>query len=131
MILQDCLAGTDALVALDAAHEAAWQVADQSLLTLCQRRIAMLRRHVATLASIDPTELDDLARWPSAERYGERGRAGLAFTEQWLVDVASITDAQADALSSHLGDQGLVDFVTALLVIEQRMSLELFLERVL
>lgn len=35
---------------------------------------------------------------------------------------------QVEALGVHLGDEGLVDFVNALLVLEQRMSLELFLD---
>ncbi|MEZ5226159.1 MAG: hypothetical protein R2710_05655 [Acidimicrobiales bacterium] len=131
MMLDDHLRGTDALVALDDAYAAAWAIRDRSLLELCARRMAMLRRHEPTLAAMTPAEQRALASWPTDVHLDDVGRAALAFTEQWIVDVASLSDEQADALCSVLGDQRFADFVTALLIVEQRMSLELFLDRVL
>ncbi len=58
-------------------------------------------------------------------------RAALAFTEQYIIDVSLLTDAQAGDLRDHLGDEGFVSFVNALLVIEQRMILELAFDGVL
>lgn len=56
--------------------------------------------------------------------------SGLALTEQYLIDVSSATSEQIDAVAVQL-DGSIVDFVTALLVVEQRMRLELGLSRVL
>lgn len=131
MGLDACLAGTDTLTALDDAYDAAWGATDADLLRICRDRMAMLRRDGATLAALSDVELDELRRWPTSERYGPVERAALDFTEQYLIDVASVSDDQVAALRAHLGDQGVVDFVNALLVVEQRMSLELFFERVL
>lgn len=127
MALDEWLAGTDALDALDAAHDAAWRSVDVELLTLCRQRMAMLRRHEPTLSSMSAADLATLRRWPTSPVFDERQRAALEFTEQYLLDVAALDDAQVGALREHLGEQGLVDFVNALLVIEQRMALELFL----
>ena len=53
-----------------------------------------------------------------------RGRdAGRAWA--WLIDVAGVTEAQIAAVSSELGEQGCVNFTSALLVIEQRQRLTL------
>jgi hypothetical protein len=129
--LDDRLAGTDALVALDAAHEAAWAAVDDDLLTLCRNRMAMLRRHEPTLGTMSADEHEALSRWPTSPEYGDLERAALDFTEQYLIDVASIDDEQVARLARHLGEPGVVDFVNALLVVEQRMSLELFFDSVL
>lgn len=131
MVLDEWLAGTDALVALDDAHEAAWAAVDPSLLSLCRTRMAMLRRHAPTLAAVSPDELEAVRRWPGSPEFSDVERAALDLTEQFLVDVASLDDAQVATLAGHLGEEGLVDFVNALLVVEQRMSLELFFDRVL
>ncbi len=126
VVLDEHLAGTDSLVALEAAHRAAWNAVDPALLSLCRNRMAMLRRHQPTLVAMSAPDLDRLKRWPTAQEFGDIDRAALDFTEQYLIDVASLSDVQVERLGGHLGDEGLVDFVNALLVVEQRMSLELF-----
>ncbi len=70
---------------------------------------------------------------PGRPRIGTRRATGprSAFTEQYIIDVSSLTDAQAADLCAHLGDEGFVTFVNALLVIEQRMTLELAFDGVL
>lgn len=128
MVLDEHLAGTDALIALDRANDAAWRATDAALLSLCRNRMAMLRRDDATLSALSALEIDQLSRWPNAPEFSDLERAALDFTEQYLIDVASLSDAQVGRLRDHLGDEGLVDFVNALLVVEQRMSLELFLD---
>ena len=85
----------------------------------------MLLRHDPTLDAMSADDRDALSSWATSDRFSARDRAALAFTEQYIVDVASLTDAQATALREHLGDDGLASFVNALLVIEQRMTLEL------
>ena len=130
-MLEEVLAGTDALVALDAAHDATWRAADAELLELCRRRIAMLLRHQPTLDAMTADESEQLAAWPTDAELTDLQRGALAFTEQYVIDVAAVTDSQAAAVRDHLGDAGFATFVNALLVVEQRMSLESIFERVL
>ena len=129
--LAELLDDGDALVALDAAYAAAWSATDSELLAVCRDRVAMLLGHPATLDAMPADGRRSLSAWTSSETFSERERAALDFTEQYVIDVASMTDDQANALRHHLGDEGLVSFVNALLVIEQRMTLELALEGVL
>lgn len=127
MALDPWLDGTDALAALDDAHAAAWEVVDTELLTLCRDRIAMLLRHEPTLADCSDARLAELSDWPNPARFSDLERAALAFTEQYVIDVASLTDQHAAPLRDELGDDGLATFVNAVLVLEQRMTLELAL----
>lgn len=131
MVLDECLADTDTLVALDAAQVAAWSATDRTLLELCRNRVAMLLRHEPTLAAMSEADQARARGGSDASDLTECERAALDFTEQYVVDVSSLTDAQAGALREHLGDGGLVDFVNALIVVEQRMSLELIFDGVL
>lgn len=130
MLLDECLADTDSLAALDAAHDAAWAATDPELLALCRDRIAMLLRHQPTVDAMS----DERHRQLSSTDLGgftELELAALDFTEQYVVDVAALTDEQVGRLREHLGDTGLVDFVNALLVVEQRMSLDAIFDGVL
>jgi hypothetical protein len=129
--LADGLARTDALKALDAAYAAAWDAVDRELLAICRDRVAVLLRHAPTLDAMTDTARADLTAWTTSDRYSARDRAALAFTEQYVLDVASLSDALAGDLRDHLGDEGFVNFVNALLVIEQRMTLELAFDAVL
>ncbi len=129
--LAACLADTDALIALDAAHAAAWIATDATLLAICRDRVGMLLRHGPTLDAMSAEDRNALGTWTTSDRFSARERCALAFTEQYVIDVASLTDIQATELRGHLGDDGLVSFVNALLVIEQRMTLELAFDGVL
>ncbi|MEM7094456.1 MAG: hypothetical protein AAF567_15750 [Actinomycetota bacterium] len=120
----------DPLRELDAARDAAWQAVDVGLLGLCGQRMAMLLGHEGWLEGASAADLEALADWPRHEGFGERERTALALTEQYLIDVASATDDQVAMLAEHL-DGSIIDFVNALLVIEQRMRLELGLSAVL
>ncbi|MEL6892695.1 MAG: hypothetical protein AAFP84_13940 [Actinomycetota bacterium] len=131
MDLAPWLGDSDALVELDAAHEAAWRVADSELLALCRDRLGMLLRHRTTLDAIHRARAAELRAWATSDAFDHRARAALEFTEQYVVDVAAITDEQADAVRAHLGDDAFATFVNALLVVEQRMTLELGLAAVL
>ena len=131
MTLDEALAGTDALAHLDAAHDAAWNATDADLLELCRRRMAMLLGHEVALDEVPTDELDRLAGRRDADSFSDIELAALAFTEQYVVDVSSMPDDVVDRLRSFVGDEGLVDFVNALLVVEQRMTLELAFEAVL
>ena len=120
------------------AHLAAWTVVDPVLLELCRLRLAQLfgdtaefavRTPAAVAAGLDESMVLELSRWPRSPHFGTRERACLAFCEQFFVDVANVTTAETEAISAELGVQGLVDFVSALLVIEQRLRLRLAWEQ--
>jgi alkylhydroperoxidase family enzyme len=125
---------------LEAAHDAAWGAVDPVLLELCRLRIAMILGNVAELAHRTPAAAgagfderlaEHLAAWPNHPAFGPRERAALALCEQYLLDVASVEADQVARLAEHLGHEGVVDFVNALLVVEQRQRLRLIWEGVL
>jgi alkylhydroperoxidase family enzyme len=120
--------------ALADAWVAAWTSVDPVLLELCRLRMAMLldcadelaaRTPAAVAAGLDEAMVAALAAWPYDARFGRRERACLAFTEQFVIDVAGLDDATAFAVRDELGEDGLADFVNALLVVEQRQRLRL------
>ena len=119
---------------LHEAHDQAWAAIDPVLAELTRLRIAMLlgahtelavRTPAAMQAGLDEATVEELSSWPVSPRFGERQRACLGFTEQWVIDVAALTDAQADAVAAHLGADGLAAYASAVLVLEQRQRLRL------
>jgi alkylhydroperoxidase family enzyme len=121
-------------------ERAAWSAVDPVLLELCRVRIAMLlgcadeaqaRSGDAIARGLDEATLADLASWPTSPRFGPRERACLAFCEQFVIDVAGMSDDLAFAVAEHLGPQGLADLAAALLIVEQRQRLRLAWERLL
>lgn len=127
----------DVVAELEAADAAAWAAVDPVLLELCRLRVAMLLgaeneiavRSPAVGGRLDESLVDDLASWPTSPGFGAAERACLAFTEQFVIDVARMDDATANAVGDVLGPDGLADFVAALLVIEQRQRLRLIWSR--
>ena len=124
--------------ALDAVSQAAWASVDPVLLELCRLRMAMLfscpaelawRTPAAVAAGLEEERIEALAQWPTSQRFGPRERACLAFAEQFVIDVAGLDDAVAGAVIEHLGEEGLADFASALLVVEQRLRLRLTWQR--
>ena len=124
----------DVAAQLAAAHDAAWAVVDPVVLELCRLRIAQLldnavelrvRTPAAVTAGLDETTIAELPAWPTSVRYGATARACIALCEQSVIDVANVTPAQTEAVAAALGVQGLADFVSALLVVEQRQRLRL------
>jgi alkylhydroperoxidase family enzyme len=123
---------------LEEAWSQAQAAVDPVLLELCRLRIATLlgcdaeyaaRNPAAVAAGLSDETIAVLAGWPTSDRFGLRERACLGFTEQFVVDVAAMHDAVVEAVREQLGEQGLVDFVSALLVVEQRQRLRLTWER--
>ena len=105
----------DVAAHLRAAHAAAWRVVDPVLLELCRLRIAMLLGCEAELAARTPAAVErgldeatvaELAQWPTSPRFGPRERACLALCEQFVMDVAGVTDELAADVSAHLGPAG-------------------------
>ena len=121
------------LAALTAVHEAAWASVDTTLLALCEARVAtLLGYELAQAPPRLPAELlAALPGWPTAPQLSAAQRACLAFTEQFIIDVASIDDDTVAAVFDALGPDGLVSFTNALLVIEQRQRMHLMWSRLL
>jgi hypothetical protein len=110
----------DVFDALGAAHSAAWAAVDAELLAMCNGRIALLLGHDEEVRSTyDPVELTATQQ------------ACLNFTDQFVIDVASIDDQTVAAVAEALGANGLLNFVNALLVVEQRQRLRLLWTRLL
>lgn len=121
-VLQMHLSGhPDVLEQLNLARDAAWSVTDNRLLGLCEQRIREI---------LGTSESNQLSNWYSDASLSPADKACLAFTEEYMIDVASLGDATAQAVREHLGDQGLADFVSALLVVEQRQRIALTLSTV-
>lgn len=122
---------------LAAAHQAAWAATSPRLLELCRLRIASLLGCTAELdvrtpgAGIDVEVVSNLASWPTDPHFDAADRACLAFTEHYVLDVASIDDDTVAAVRDQLGEEGVQNFVSALLVVEQRIRLRLMWDRLL
>ena len=116
---------------LTAANDAAWHATSPRLLELCRVRIATMlgckAEAVARTAGSGVADgmLEAIAAWPTDSRFTEVDRVCLAFTEHYVMDVASLDDATVAAVSVRLGDEGTKNFVHALLVVEQRIRLRL------
>ncbi len=115
---------------LEEAHQAAWGVTDPVMLELCRVRVARLLGNESELSSdLDPALVAATHEWPPSPLLSASQRACLAFTEEFVIDVANLHDETAAAVVSELGDQGFADFVNALLVIEQRQRMRLIWTR--
>jgi len=133
-VLEATLADTpDVLRELSAAHRAAVDAVDPRTYELCRVRVAALLGTPGEASSdvLSPETLDALSSWPTSPHFTETDRACLAFAEQFVIDVATLPDAMAVAVSDRLGPEGFANFVHALLVIEQRQRLRLIWERLL
>jgi alkylhydroperoxidase family enzyme len=107
---------------LVAAYDAARAALDGDLFEKVRLRVAMLLGCEYELAD-DPTGLAaTLPSWPSSPAFTARDRACLAYTEQFVIDVASMPNRLVEDLRREVDE---VDFTQALLVIEQRQRLTL------
>ena len=95
--------------ALRELHAAAFETADAELLELCRARIGLLI---------------GLGIGWSPRPFTDRERACLDLTEQLVLDVAGVTDAQVAAVVAQLGDSAALDFLYALVTVEQRLRMQ-------
>ena len=125
---------------LEDVHAAVWRAVDPVLLELARLRIAMLlecaaelavRTPAAVEAGLDEATIAELADWPRSDRFDARRRACLEFVEQYLIDVANMSSEQTAAVADHLGPEGLTNFASAVLVLEQRQRMALTWDRIL
>ena len=97
------------------------------LLELVRLRIAQIldapielerRSPAAVAAGLDERTVDDLSNWPMSDRFDERQRAVLSWSEQWVTDPEQITDEDAARLRASLSDKECAALSTALAVFE-------------
>ena len=110
---------------LEEIHGLAWEVMDSALLDLCRLRVAMLLHCDSELevsnSDLDSEKIASISVWSSSSLFS----ACLRFTEEFIIDVSSIPDSSAFAVRECLGEEGFVNFVNALLVVEQRIRLQI------
>ena len=104
----------DVLAHLDDLHDAVWAAVDPVRARAVPARIARLlgcaaeeeaRTPVAIAAGLDEATIAELAAWPSSPRFGPRERACLAVCEQFVIDVAGMSDEVAMAAAEQLGPE--------------------------
>jgi alkylhydroperoxidase family enzyme len=118
--------GARAMARLDAA---AWDNTDPELLALCAGRVAQMlggepERNGAPV-ELDERKLASLADWDTSLLFTESERAHLAFTEQFVVSVRDITDADVNALLVHASPEQVRSFVAALYAVEMGQRVDL------
>jgi hypothetical protein len=119
------------LAALTRLHESALDAVDSDLLELCRQRVTVLlgseplRSGAASMSSSMSMSRSSSTTMTPTER------ACLDFTDQFVNDVASMTDEVVEAVRIQLGDDGLLNFTNALLVVEQRQRFHLAISRLL
>jgi alkylhydroperoxidase family enzyme len=110
------------------SYRAIWKEAfDARLLELVRLRIALLlrcddefaeRAPEALAAGLDEATVVALPRWPTSDLFDERDRIVLGWTEQWLVDVKAITDADAARVQELFSNAQLAQLTLALALFE-------------
>ena len=118
-------------------HGELWQALDPEVLELCRLRIASLQAdereaaRAAPGATVDPDKAAAIGDWPDSPLFSERERACLAFAEQFVGDVAGVSQGDIDALLAHFSPGEVQAFVSALLALDQHQRLALGLRTVL
>jgi hypothetical protein len=124
------------LAALTRLHESALDAVDSDLLELCRQRVTVLlgseplRSGPASISS-GPASMSSSMSTSQPSLATQTERACLDFTDQFVTDVASMTDEVVEAVRTQLGDDGLLNFTNALLVVEQRQRFHLAISRLL
>ena len=103
------------------------RLVDPVLLELCRLRIAqllgdaeqqMMRYRTALDAGLTEEKIGALAQYPSSTLYSEHERTCLGYAEQYLMDVHSISDADADRVKTQMTEPEFVAFTVALGLLE-------------
>lgn len=125
-------AAPEATAELETAFRCAVRVTDGRLLELLRLRIALLLGNPAAVRApwVSPAVLPDavvarLPGWPHDPAFTERERDCLAFTEQFVMDVAGVTDVDAQAVHRHFDPDAFYALVQAIFLMEYAQRLEL------
>ena len=119
----------DIYARLQGLRSLAGTTVDPAIVEVCQQRMASLLGVAPepTAAASRPgvqDKLDRLASWPTSPMFSATDRACIAFTEQFVMDVSSVTDADVAAVQAELGPGGVYGLVLALQVFDGRYRLD-------
>jgi len=92
------------------------RTADRALLELCHARAKALLTHGA---------------WDEPAEAGERERAFLDFTEQFVTSVSHVSDEDVERLLEHASPAEVYGFINSLYVLEMTTRVELVAKEVL
>jgi alkylhydroperoxidase family enzyme len=121
-----------ALLAIANAH--AWSAIPPTLLELVRLRIATLignqagwrrRSNAARAAGLSDAKIGQISNYPTSPEFSVVERECLAFAEQFVIDVRSLTENNLALLRPHFPAEQLPEFVMALYVTECTQRLEM------
>ena len=110
-----------------------WEAVDPALADLCRSRVAMLLGNPAPapragLGAAHDAKVAELSQWPTSPRFTSTDRACLAFTEQFVMDVGSMTPELVAPVADALGE-GTAAFVQALFLLDMDVRMAIVLPR--
>jgi hypothetical protein len=110
---------------LDRLNDVAWESTDPIVLEMCRLRIAdmlgdqagMLRRTPAA-SGLSQEKVDALPTWWTSDLFTSYERARIAFTEQFVMSVSAVSDADVNALLADDDAMTVYNFVNAVYVLD-------------
>jgi alkylhydroperoxidase family enzyme len=92
---------------------------------------AQVRSSAALRAGLSEDTIGELSAYPTSPRFGAAERAGLAFAEQFFMDVSGTTPESLAPLAGLRGGDSLIDLVSAVYVVEFTQRLQVLAGRLL
>src|SRR4249919_2799802 len=99
----------EATALLDQVNERVWATVDPPLLETIRLRIAWLLGNTAgmrarnALARVPEQKVAELPRYATSPLFSGLDRDGIAFAEQFVIDVSGTSQESLDGLRGHLG----------------------------
>lgn len=124
----------DALALLDVANKHAWSSVQPALLEQIRLRVGALignsagllrRSSTARKQGLTEAKVAQLADYYKSDDFSALEKQCLAFAEQFVIDVSSITEADVAGLAQHFAAEQHQEFVVALYVTECTQRLEM------
>ena len=115
---------------LDQVNEQVWATVDPALLEIIRLRIAWLLGNIAGmrtrsgLARVAEQKVTELPAYATSPLFTALDRDGIAFAEQFVIDVSGTSQESLDALRGHMGPDHLRDFVTSVYLVEFTQRLQ-------
>jgi alkylhydroperoxidase family enzyme len=113
-----------------------WGATDPEVLALVRVRIAQLLRNEAEFErspvgapQISSGRLAALPQWPTSPLFSDVERACLEFTEQFVMDVAGVSEELRSAVGAYLNPGELGAFVSALYLLDYGQRTQMAVER--
>ena len=120
----------EATALLDQVNERVWATVDPALLETIRLRIAWLLGNTAgmrarnALARVPEQKVAELPRYATSPLFSALDRDGIAFAEQFVIDVSGTSQESLDGLRGHLGADRLRDFATSVYSVEFTQRLQ-------